>query len=245
MSGLLGAVSLLTRVPIGGRGDPSRAAGWMPLVGTAIGLAVGGVYAALIVVVPPLVAAGVAVGAGMLLTGALHEDGLADSADAFGVHVDRDETLRILRDPRLGTFGVAALVVSVVVRTASVAALGAVAGVLALAMAHTAGRASAALVMARNRPAEAGLGSAHAGSGGGLGLVWAAAVASAAGVFATLVVVVAATVALGAGRFARRRIGGYTGDVLGATEQVTEIAVLVVAVAAAGHPAAGLLSLHA
>ena len=107
---LLGAVSFLTRVPTGtGAVQPAEMARfvpWFPLVGALVGAAVGGLYAGASALLPPLAAAAVAVTAGVAVTGAFHEDGLGDTADAFVGGVDREDTLRILEDPRLGTFGV-------------------------------------------------------------------------------------------------------------------------------------------
>jgi adenosylcobinamide-GDP ribazoletransferase len=102
--GLLGAVSFLTRVPVGGgERRPEELAGfvpWFPVVGAGVGLAVAGTYAASRMLLPPLPAATVAVVAGICLTGAFHEDGLGDTADAFAGGWDRDSTVRILKDPR-------------------------------------------------------------------------------------------------------------------------------------------------
>ena len=99
---------------------------WFPVVGALIGLLVGGVAAGLAEVVTPSVAAAVAIVVGMLVTGAFHEDGLADLADAVAGGATRERRLEILKDPRHGTYGVAALVGSVLVRWSALAALVAV-----------------------------------------------------------------------------------------------------------------------
>jgi adenosylcobinamide-GDP ribazoletransferase len=219
--------------------DLSRAVPWFPVVGAAIGLAVGGAYAGGRLFLPPLVAATLAVGLGTLVTGAIHEDGLADTADALGGGRNREEALRILRDPRLGTFGVAALVLGLVARIASVASLGPWAAVSALAAAHALGRAAAVGVLGALRPAtEDGLGAGYRravrgpqvaagialGLGAGLATMgpWAIPAAVAAAVGAGLM-----------GWLAGRKLGGFTGDVLGAAEQVAEILVLLLAAGAA------------
>jgi adenosylcobinamide-GDP ribazoletransferase len=184
---------------------------------------------------PATAAAAVALGFQLLLTGALHEDGLGDVADAFGLGRGREEIVRILSDPRLGTFGVAAVTVSIVVRVAALGALDAWGAIAALPAAHALGRAAAVGLMGALPPATGeGLGAAYArdvsgrhvvlgcGAGlliacGGLG-VWAVPAAAACAAAAGVV-----------GLAARRRIGGLTGDVLGAVEQLGEMAVLLIA----------------
>ena len=110
MTGLLGALQFLTRVPIR-LPQPvphERALPWFAVAGALIGAAVGAIAVGLGEVLPPAVAAALAVVAGLLITGAFHEDGLADVADAFGGGWTVDERLRILKDSRHGTYGVAA-----------------------------------------------------------------------------------------------------------------------------------------
>ncbi len=180
-----------------------------------------------------------AVVAGVCLTGAFHEDGLGDTADAFAGGWDRESTVRILQDPRLGTFGVLAVAASLLLRVAAVAALAPAAALAALPAAHALSRAGAVATMAA-LPAAAGTGlgaDLHAvavpPAGPGRGRrrpgrrpgparrrppLWAAAAAALA---AWLL-----------GRLARRRIGGVTGDVLGAIQQLGEILVLLAAAAA-------------
>ncbi len=137
LRGVRAAVVFLTRVPVGGM--PYSDADWrwsaahFPLVGALVGAAVGAVDRALL----PLgawAAAVFAMGASLVLTGALHEDGLADTSDAlFGAHT-RDKIFLILKDSRIGVFGGSALVVSIAGRAALVARLGSAAvGALALA----------------------------------------------------------------------------------------------------------------
>ena len=113
---MLGAFQFLTRIPIrtGYAVPHHRIVVWFPWVGLVIGAAVGGVAAGLIELVPPVVAGACAVAIGLLITGAFHEDGLADVADAFGGGWTRDQRLEILKDSRHGTYGVAALATSIV-----------------------------------------------------------------------------------------------------------------------------------
>jgi adenosylcobinamide-GDP ribazoletransferase len=239
---LLGAMSFLTRVPTGtGPKRPAELARfvpWFPLVGALVGAAVGGLYAGMSVLLPPLVAAAVAVTAGVAITGAFHEDGLGDTADAFLGGRDREDTVRILKDPRLGTFGVLAVSASLLLRVAAVAALPPAAALAALPAAHALSRAAAVGVMAAVPPAaEQGLGAAYVRALGGrqallgiaIGVVIAAALLR---VWALPAAALAAVAAAALGRLAHRRIGGVSGDVLGAVQQAGETLTLLVAVAA-------------
>lgn len=238
MIGLLGALQFLTRVPI--RTDRQiehhRVVPWFPVAGLVIGAAVGVVAVVAAELVPPLVAGAVAVATGLLLTGAFHEDGLADVADAFGGGWTVEHRLEILKDSRHGTYGVAALATSIVVRVACLASITSLAALFASAVAaHTLGRSAAVVAMRTAPPAtDSGLGVSAAAALRPLPTI--AGLAAGTGVVALLagwwvlpflaaaIVAVAATVAL-----AVRKIGGLAGDVLGAVEQVTECLVLVVA----------------
>ncbi len=248
LNGFRTAVSLLTRVPVGADRPRSsalaRAVPWFPVVGGLLGLAVAATYAGALVVLPPLAAAVVAVGVGIVLTGALHEDGLGDTADALGGGEGKEDALRILKDPAHGTYGVIAIVLSVLLRGVSLGALGGWSAVAVLPAAHALSRGAAALLLGRGPPA----------GGEGLGASYSAAVtrrgvggAVAGGLLVGLlfmgawVVPAAALSLLGAaavGSLSLRRIGGITGDVLGAAQQIGEILVILLgaAVAANGWP---------
>ena len=258
MKGLRGAVSFLTRVPVGGGVlDARELAGsvpWFPVVGAGVGLAEAGVYGGARVLLPPLVAASLAVIAGIGLTGAFHEDGLGDTADAFAGGTDRDSTVRILKDPRLGTFGVLAVAASLLLRVAAVAALAPVAALAALPAAGALSRAAAVAAMtALPAAADTGLGASYARAlsrpralaGAAAGLVVAVALLGVAALWAAAAAGVAAALL---GRLAVRRLGGVTGDVLGAIQQAGEVLVLLAAVAAvtagrSGSPVSSLLAL--
>jgi adenosylcobinamide-GDP ribazoletransferase len=243
MTGLRAAVSLLTRIPVSvDRNEIGTSLLWLPVVGAGIGAVVGGVYVGLGSFLPALAAAGMALGVGLLLTGGLHEDGLADTADALGASSPQ-EALVIMKDPNHGTFGVTALAISVLVRATAISALSGLGGLGAIIAAHALSRGAAVGVMATVRPAtEEGLGASYAGgsnrtraavgclvaialAGGGLGL-W---MVPAAGISAIAAVV--------AGAVARARFGGMTGDVLGAAQQLAETGVLLLT---AGVASAGL-----
>lgn len=240
--GLLAALQFLTRVPIRLKKEPSLNAtvAWFPLAGAIIGAAVGGVAAGVWHVVPPLVAGGVGVALGLLITGAFHEDGLGDIADAFGGGWTVERRLEILKDSRQGTYGVAAICASIVLR---VVAMGSLPGPWAMftgaVAAHTMGRVAAVGMAGTMKLAtHSGLGADY-----GRGTTRLRAAVSVAGGTALTAVTVgwwalplagAALVAvLATGTLARRKIGGISGDVLGATEQVAEILCLVVLTAQA------------
>jgi adenosylcobinamide-GDP ribazoletransferase len=242
VKGLRTAASLLTRVPVGlkswGHRDLARSVPWFPVVGGLIGLALSGAYAGLLLVLPALPAAAVTLGLSLLLTGAFHEDGLADTADALGGGRTRQEVLRILKDPRHGTYGVLAIVMSVVLRIAALATLDGWTALAVLPGAHALSRGAAVGLLATVRPAtEEGLGASFGSAVSHrdaatsvaaallIGIVsmggWVAATASVAGLCSWAV-----------GRLAVHRIGGITGDISGAAQQTAEVLLLLFGAAA-------------
>ena len=235
--GLLAALQFLTRVPIRLRREPSLTAivVWFPLAGALIGAAVGGTAAGLWHVTPPLVAAAVAVTVGLLVTGAFHEDGLGDIADAFGGGWTVERRLEILKDSRHGTYGVAAICASIVVR---IVALGSLAGPMSMftaaIAAHSMGRAATVgLAGSMRLTTHSGLGADYGRSTTPMravvGVILGLAVGTATSGWRVLPLAGAALVAaVGTGLLARRKIGGISGDVLGAAEQVAECLCLVV-----------------
>ena len=238
MNGLLGAIQFLTRVPVRQRDAVAheRVVPWFPAVGLLIGAAVGGTAAGLAQLVGSPLAAACAVVVGLLITGAFHEDGLADVADAFGGGWTRERRFDILKDSRHGTYGVAALASSIVVRVVAAASITASAAVFAaFVAAHVLGRTAAIGVMVWVPPAtQSGLGADTARSMRPAGL----AVGIASGLALTTLVVgwwalpLVGTAIVGSaavGWLAIRKIGGLAGDVLGAVEQVVECLVLIVA----------------
>ncbi len=234
------ATVFLTRFPVRVAGDlPAAAIGralrLAPLVGLLVGLAGGLVAAvALGLGLPPLVAGLLAVAVTMLATGALHEDGLADVADGFGGGRDPAAKRAIMRDSRLGTYGAASLFLSILLRAAALAAAGGSA-VAALVAAHALSRALLAPAMAlapaassEGLAADAGVPTARDAS---IALALGALLAVLAlGLADALLALLLAGAAAGAVLWlARRMIGGYTGDVLGAVQQMAEITILLVA----------------
>ena len=223
------AFQFLTILPAG-RPEPrplGEAAWCFPLVGLAVGGAVALVFiAARGAGLPPELAGFLAIGAGMALTGALHEDGLADTADALGVR-DSRRALEVMRDSRTGAFGALALALTVPMRALALAAAGPVAALAA----HALSRGAMAGAMAWTPPARADGLAAEAGP-----TKAAAALLLAAGIGLLLgwpAVPAAALAAFAAAWWAARRFGGHTGDTLGAVQQATELAVLL-ALAGAG-----------
>ena len=243
IAGFTAATAFLTQIPVkaaachGGR--LADAAWAFPLVGAGIGGLAG--LAFLLVQLLGLgdwPAAVLAVLASIVLTGALHEDGLADTADGLIGGHDRNQRLAIMRDSRHGTFGVVALVLSALLRAAALVGIGdPIHAGLALIAAHAASRAALPVAMFVLAPARAdGLGAA-AGRPSALLAIGALAI----GLLTTLAALgpmrgatafgLAGAAIFAMGVLAHRRIGGYTGDVLGAFQQVGEIVILLTAAA--------------
>ena len=211
---------------LGGTGAPGRASvGWFPLVGTGVGLVVGGVWWAANLLWPPLLAAALVVVVDLALTGMLHFDGLVDSADGLLPAVDRGRRLEVMADPAVGAFGVGAGAAVLVLRTGALAS--AIPSPLLVGGLWCASRTAMAAIM-RFLPyvRPGGLADLFApGSAvpllGGLALsgVLVVAGSGAPGLVALGAGLVAAAAVAG---LARRRIGGFTGDVLGAAGLLAE-----------------------
>ncbi|HEX3884172.1 MAG TPA: adenosylcobinamide-GDP ribazoletransferase [Stellaceae bacterium] len=243
MADFLLATAVLTRLPVGvaapGDGGVAGACWAFPLVGAGVGFIAGVVFLAFgLVGLGALPAALLAVLAGLAATGALHEDGLADTADGFGGGRERAAKLAIMRDSRVGTYGVAALVFSIGLRAAALSAIrDPIHAGLALIAAHAASRGFLAPAMWRLPPArEDGLGAAAGRPSRTVALValaiGALVAASCLGPLHGIVALVVAGGAVAAtAALARRQIGGYTGDVLGALQQIGEIVMLLAAAA--------------
>lgn len=228
------ALAFLTRLPVPLPKDPdlSRAAWAFPLVGLLVGGAAAGIRAAADQALPPLPATLLAIAVAVLITGALHEDGLADVADATGAHVDRARRLEILKDPRVGAFGATALILALVLVATSVAALDTTEAVKTLIVAHVLARWAILPVSKLLRPAKPG------GAGSLLRVrpaalaaatLIAAALTLAAGAWPALVAAPATAAATAA--FLQKTLGGITGDGYGATAKLTEVVVCVTLVA--------------
>jgi len=233
------ALGFLTRVPVSLVGPVApdamaRSMRLFPLIGALIGAMTGAIYLLAARLLPPLPAALLAIAFGMLLTGALHEDGLADCADGFGGGRDKDGKLAIMRDSRVGAYGALALILSVSLRASALISLNNPAG--ALIAAHCLSRVCLPGLMLALPPASATGLAASAGrpspAGVAVGLLVAALIcAPLLRLHLAAVAAAAALASMAMALLARRQIGGYSGDVLGATEQVVEIAVLLVILA--------------
>jgi adenosylcobinamide-GDP ribazoletransferase len=243
VSGFAGALQFLTRIPVRTASAPSltRSVPWFPVVGALVGAVLGVIVLGLGEVVPMPVAAVITVLLGVLMTGAFHEDGLADVADAFAGGWDREQRFRILTDPLHGSYGVAALSGSVLLRVVCLAVLTPVVAAAALVASHSLGRAAAVTTMSALPTAKPeGLGADYTRTLRRLpalvGVVAGVAVAAlATGWWAGPLVLAAAVAAGVVGWLAVRKLGGITGDVLGAVEQVAECLVLVVVTGLATH----------
>ncbi len=245
------ALAFLTRLPIpagsAAHARPLAGTGWaFPLVGLAVGLIAGAALAlGHALGLPALAAALLALGVGAVVTGALHEDGFTDTLDGFWGAADRAERLAIMRDSRIGGYGALGLVIATGLKASALAAIvsgdgegaGAESAWLALIGAAMAGRGALPALMHWLPAARAnGLGAMA-----GRPSVERAAAAAAIGALALplllgpgagiVAALVGALAAGGLALIARAKIGGQTGDVLGAAEQAVEIAVLLSAAA--------------
>lgn len=241
MSGLVDAIALHTRIPIrthaSKASELARSVPWFPVVGAGLGASIAAVYIGLSALLPGFLAAVMAAVAGALLTGALHEDGLADVADAFGAGGTKDRRLEILDDPRLGTYGVIAVASSFLLRAGAIAVLDITSAIALLPAAHALSRAGAIVLMIwlpLARPD--GLGARYAAyltGGRALCGIAAGAVISAVaiGPWSGAAFVLAGLAILAMGFLARAKLGGVTGDVLGATQQIVELAILMLGAA--------------
>ena len=249
MRGVLVATAFLTRVPVpvvAGAVDVGRAARWFPLIGGLLGGATALLAWTMTEVMefPAALTATLVVGLGAWATGAIHLDGLADTADGFGGGRDREGVLRIMRDPLIGSYGAAALIFVIGVKVTAIAALldrGAALPFVVAAPAISRWTISALAAWLPYARTEGGLGKAVTHERDTIGLVVATAVTAviAIGVLrvdALIVWVFAALTALWIARTARRRIGGVTGDVFGASVELTETSVLLCGVLLTGRP---------
>ncbi len=244
MKGLALALSWLTVLPVRSITVDARAAAgairWSPVVGAALGAVAGAVLLGLRAVgVPALVVGLLTVGVLALATRGMHLDGLADTADGLGCFGPPERALAVMRDGAAGPFAVITLVVVIGAQAAALAALpDGPAALLAVVLACATGRAAFAWVARRGVPAARpnGLGATVAGSQPAwVAPLWWVALA-AAGVFAVpgrawagpVAVGVAALAVVALAAHTRRRLGGMTGDVLGAASEVATTAALVV-----------------
>ena len=231
------AVSFLTVVPVAAADrSPGARLGraYFPAVGALLGMAGGLVFVVVTSVSTQLLGAAAAVATLAVLTGALHLDGLADSADGLFGRGDMQRRLEVMRDPRLGTFGVVAVVAVLMVDVAALASMSPPRALVGLVVAGALSRlATLALVSFLPYVRTGGLGVAVAtGERRGIDLAVGGATALLVCLLdwrrAVVAVVLASATGLGVAVLARRRLGGATGDVYGAASELTQLAVLLV-----------------
>ena len=237
------AFGFLTRLPVPRvavrEGDLTRASVVFPLVGLVVAALAVAADQLVGLVLGPTVGAVVGILTATLVTGAFHEDGLADTVDGLWGGWEPTERLRVMRDSRLGTYGTIALIALYALRFALLVPATAHTFAVAMVCAHVLGRAAGPILVMR-LPALTD--SSSAGIAGRLGpgarvvalTVTIVPVAAAGGLLALPLLVVAFLVVMSSAALYRRRLGGVTGDTIGATTVLVELAVMAVVVAAQG-----------
>ena len=242
ISDIRAAITFLTRLPAGGPHRALSACAWaFPIAGLTVGIAGGAMFwLAGWAGLPAWIAAFLTLAVTALITGALHEDGLADAADGLGAGGSVDRKLEIMRDSRIGGYGALALMLATGMKAAAIAAFPAgLTGAAAVAALHVLSRAVLPSLMAALHPAAASGVAASVGRPGpagalvaltlgiagtvcligpGAGIVAAAAAVATACVVALLLI---------------RALGGYNGDTIGLLEQLCEIAIMLALLIAA------------
>ena len=231
--GAVFAITFLTIVPLpmrDGRGAASAPA-WFGLVGLLVGAVGAALYAVAAPVLGHPAAAALGVVAMVVVTGGLHHDGLADCADGLGVRGGRDRRLAVMREPAVGTYGSLALISWLLLMATSLAGLDSREAPWALVCAAGAGRLAALLHARWTPPARRdGLGAGFAPSWPAVLVTAATTIAVTAALFELRTAGVIASAGLSAavvGTWARRTLGGRTGDTLGATVLLTELGVVL------------------
>ena len=235
INSLRSAVAFLTVIPVAaGEGKPGARLGraYFPAVGAVLGLVAGSVFALFAAIATPMVGAVAAVAVLAALTGGLHLDGVADAADGLFGRGDRVQRLEAMRDPRVGSFGAIALIVVLLGDVAALSALAPAGAIVALVVAGALSRWAMLWVIASlSYVRESGLGVAAGGANRAFDLILGSALAALACMLdwrhAAVAVLLVAVSALVVGVVARRRIGGATGDIYGATCEISQLAALI------------------
>lgn len=244
------AVMFLTRIPMPNVAEHNDAhlqhsSRYFPLVGALVGAIAGSVILLMVHVLPAQICIALSMALTLLLTGAFHEDGWADACDAFGGGRDRDDILRIMQDSRVGAFGAIGIAMMLGIKFLALSAIPWGLLLPALIAGHALSRAAAVTTMyagtyarasgGKTRPIAAGVPATDAGIALALGLLTQLLLPTAA----ILSAVVAAAIAFAAAAllyaYFRARLGGYTGDCLGAIQQLSEVVFYLAMVAAIGR----------
>ena len=234
--------TFLTRIPVGGFPYPPETwtwiSMWFPVVGLVLGLMYGGIWSGLLGHAPNVTAVLITVSIGFLVTGGVHEDGLADSCDAMGGGYTKADVLRILKDSRIGTFGTLGVCAVLAIKCSLLVELAHISGwVLGQSLSRVAPVVLLGVLPYADRPDGQSKSKDVARSGkiqavvvcvfgmvislGALQMQWVNTV----NVLSMWLAVIVVTAVLG-WRF-HRRVGGLTGDFLGTTQQITELAILL------------------
>lgn len=234
------AVGLLTRVPVIVDGDKAMmrgaASAWAyPLIGVMLGVGLAALTSVFLWMgIPAGITAALILAIGTVATGAMHEDGLADTADGFWGGWDKARRLAIMKDSHIGVYGVCAIALSLLIRWLALSAVVAF-GIhwMVLIVVATLSRTSMVVLMAALPNARQG-GLSHKVGRPAAQTTWLAIgiggfVAVACGYAGMILIAALATLACGL--IARTKIGGQTGDVLGATQQIAELSILIAIVA--------------
>ena len=239
LQGIRSAVSYFTRVPVKGPVDESGLRGalrYFPLVGAGVGAVGAGAWALARLALPGDLAVLIGMAATVLITGALHEDGFADVCDGFGGGFDKEQVLAIMKDSRVGAFGAVGLILLLATKALALIHLADPLMLAALVCAHASSRWTAATLVAALPYARQGEDSKAKTFVSAMGPVDFA-VSTTLGLAPTLLLLpmrcwfaLAAPVLarLAMGSWFMRRIGGYTGDCIGATQQAGEVAFYLV-----------------
>lgn len=248
------ALQFFTRVPIPGwvgfeASWLQHASRYFPLVGLLVGIISALVYGAAAWLWPAPVAVLLSTCAGLYLTGAFHEDGLADMCDGFGGGHTRERIMDIMKDSRIGSYGAVALVVTLGLKCVTLALMAPGQAIGALLLAHPLSRlAAVSLIRSASYARDAGKAKPMAQEMQAYEFAIATVCALVPAIALGLAHIVSWP-AIGAACASSllvawwlrdlfvRRIGGYTGDCLGAVQQISEVAIYLCVLAAAGHAA--------
>ena len=246
----INAIHFLTRIPTPAKIEYSAdrlasSTRYYSAVGILIGITVAIIYWITSLVLPPIAAALISTGVGLLITGAFHEDGLADTFDGIGGAHDRQRALEIMKDSRIGTFGTLALLIIIGTKVAALASMPNNTAIAALVIAHSLSRSAIVLTITTSKYAgKQGLGSIFANRVNPTNLIVALAISAIpltiAGITLslTMTTIILATCGAITGYILIRlyyqpKLHGYTGDTLGATQQTVELGIYLAITASA------------